>query len=332
MKYSVIIPIYNAAATIGRCLESLLGQAHEDIQILLINDGSTDESGEICRRYARANACICYFEKENGGVSSARNLGLKHAAGEYILFVDSDDYVTADYFSVIDAALDSRKPDTLLFGLKCFGGHDDIWQTGDFFSDQPLAIARFVQGAVHAYLYSNLMTRTFRRDIILSNNLRFDEALSIGEDQAFIFAYTMHVKRLASINRVLYHYSRDNGGSLSRRSRDYLTEQLLRVSQLMQTALRNSGHPEPVARIYRETIAWSHYRGVYSACKELRKFGYSSRHRRARIRRICDSFCRADIPPLGLRTWLIALPVLGRLSPLIDHLTRHSKYYKKLLH
>ena len=232
MKYSVIIPVYNAAGTLDRCLSSLLNQPHENAEILLINDGSTDESGQICLRYAQAHVCVHYFEKENGGVSSARNLGLEKATGEYILFVDSDDYVTSDYFAAIDEAIERWHPDILLFGLQCFGMHNDIWQTHNFFGDDELNTAQFVRNVSRVYLYSNMTTKLFRREIIRTKNLRFDETLLIGEDQAFIFAYTMYVKRMAAIDRVLYHYARENSDSLSRRSRPYLTGQLLRVSAL----------------------------------------------------------------------------------------------------
>lgn len=330
MKYSVIIPIYNAAATLTRCLDSLLNQPHEDVEILLVNDGSTDTSGDICRRYAQAHDCVCYLEKENGGVSAARNLGLEKAAGEYILFVDSDDYVMSDYFAVIDEAMDRWDPDMLTFGLKCFGTRNDVWQTGSFCSEDPQEIAKFVRRVSSAYLYSNLMTRSFRREIIRKENLRFDEALLVGEDQAFIFSYTMYVKRMASIENVLYNYARENCNSLSQRTRTYLTEQLLRVSELMQAALELSGFPAPVRRIYQETIAWSHYRSAYSACKELRKFDFSDAERRNRIRQICVGFLGAGVVPKGFRTRLIALPVYGKMSWMIDKLSCYSKYCRKL--
>lgn len=332
MKYSVIIPIYNAAATLRRCLDSLLDQPHEDVEILLINDGSTDESGEICRRYAQAHSCIRYFEKENGGVSSARNLGLDMAAGEYILFVDSDDYVTPDYFAVIDQTMKDRNPDMLMFGLQCFGSRNDLWQTGNFFCEDMLGIARFVREASYAYLYSNLMTRTFRREIIRREMLRFEEALSVGEDHTFIFAYTMHVKSMVSIGEVLYRYSGENAQSLSRRSRRNLTEQMLLVSRLMRQTLEKTDYPEQIRRIYRETVSWSHYRSAYSSCKELRKFGFSVRERRSRIREICKDYCAAGISPSGIRTWLIALPVLGRMSWVLDGLTSRSEFCRRLIH
>ena len=88
MRYSVIIPVYNAEGTLRRCLDSLVGQHFSDYELLLINDGSTDGSDAICREYASTYSCVRYFAKENGGVSSARNLGLEQAEGEYILFVD----------------------------------------------------------------------------------------------------------------------------------------------------------------------------------------------------------------------------------------------------
>lgn len=331
MKYSVIIPIYNAAATIGRCLDSLLGQPHEDVEILLVNDGSTDESSEICRRYAQAHDCVCYFEKENGGVSSARNLGLEKAAGKYILFVDSDDYVTEDYFTVIDSAMERWDPDMLMFGLQCFGSRNDVWQTGSFLSEDALDISKFVRDASRAYLFSNLMTRSFRREIIHAYNLRFDETLLVGEDQAFIFAYTVHIKRMASIENVLYHYSRENRNSLSQRNRAYLTEQLLQVSTLMQGALHKADFPDQVRRVYQEIVSWSHYRSAYSACKELQKFNLSSVDRRARIRKTCVRYCGTGIKPAGFQTWLIALPVVCRMSRAIDWLSRRSEYCRRLV-
>ena len=100
-----------------RCLSSIVRQPFSDYELLLINDGSTDGSDRICREYADAYPQIRYVAKENGGVSSARNLGLEQASGTYILFVDSDDYVAEDYFAVISDALEHDAPDLLLCWL-----------------------------------------------------------------------------------------------------------------------------------------------------------------------------------------------------------------------
>ena len=117
MTYSVIIPIYNAEKTLSRCIDSLVRQDRKDVELILINDGSTDRSGEICKEYQQKCGNIRYFVQENRGVSAARNVGLAEAQGEYVLFVDSDDYVSQTYFEIIDAALVKEKADLLLFGF-----------------------------------------------------------------------------------------------------------------------------------------------------------------------------------------------------------------------
>ncbi len=98
VKYSVIIPVYNAEKTLRRCVDSLLNQLREDTEIILVNDGSTDGSGALCEVYAASDFRIHYLSKSNGGVSSARNAGLDAAQGKFVIFVDSDDYVGPTLF------------------------------------------------------------------------------------------------------------------------------------------------------------------------------------------------------------------------------------------
>ena len=106
-KISVIIPVYNAESTLRRCVDSVLAQTFTDFECLLINDGSKDRSGEICDEYAAGDSRIRVFHKENGGVSSARNLGLDNATGEWIAFVDSDDWVGEKYLESFSEYLDA---------------------------------------------------------------------------------------------------------------------------------------------------------------------------------------------------------------------------------
>ena len=164
MKYSVIIPVYKAQKTIRRCIDSLIDQSHEDVELIIINDGSPDDSGIICQEYAEKYPCIRYYETENRGVSSARNLGLTKAKGEYILFVDSDDYVSKNYLERINSDLEKNHPDILLFGMKYCGKKSCMWNTGDYFVSEKLDVARKTSDAVKAYLLSNL----FVRDIYVS--------------------------------------------------------------------------------------------------------------------------------------------------------------------
>ena len=96
---SVIVPVYNSEQTLHRCIDSILGQTYRNFELLLINDGSKDRSGEICDEYARKDNRVKVFHKENGGVSSARNVGLDNARGEWITFCDSDDHVSKEWLS-----------------------------------------------------------------------------------------------------------------------------------------------------------------------------------------------------------------------------------------
>ena len=125
IKYSVIIPVYNSEKTLKRCLDSLLEQRWEDVEVILINDGSSDRSGEIIRAYSNRYPNIRTVTQENSGVSAARNRGLDEAKGTYITFVDSDDYVSDDYFRVMDEAGEKEDSDLIVFAKDIAGQRID---------------------------------------------------------------------------------------------------------------------------------------------------------------------------------------------------------------
>lgn len=320
MKYSIIIPVYNAEGTLRRCLDSLVKQAFSDYELLLINDGSTDGSDAICREYAERYPQIRYFAKENGGVSSARNLGLEQAKGEYVLFVDSDDYVSENYFSVISGALERATADLLMFGYCNFGGVPSEWDTGVFYEDSETGIAERVSSAVRQYLFSSLWSKAFKRWIIEQHNIRFANDLAIGEDLAFIFTYAMHIRSIGSIRNHLYNVDVSDGNSLSRKARPYLTEQLMEVNRRMYAAYCATEHSPEAAQCYETALSWMAYRSVYSSCKELLKFNYSAKQRRREIRNICKLYRAERVRPVGWKCRIIALPVQLGWSWVIDWL------------
>lgn len=309
MRYSVIIPVYNAKETLRRCLDSLVRQQFSDYELLLINDGSTDGSDAICREYANTYSCVRYFVKENGGVSSARNLGLEQAEGEYILFVDSDDYVSENYFSVISDALDNNVVDLLMFGYCNFGSISAEWDTGEFNENTEVGIAIRVSSAMQQYLFSSLCSKAFKRHIIEQYNMCFANDLAIGEDQAFIFTYAMHIRSIGSIEDHLYNVDVSDGNSLSRKTRPYLTEQLMEVNRRMYAAYQAVPHAPEAAKHYEAALSWMTYRSVYSSCKELLKFDLSAKQRRQEIRKICKLYRAEHVRPVGWKCRIIALPV-----------------------
>lgn len=325
MRYSVIIPVYNAEGTLRRCLDSLVGQQFSNYELLLINDGSTDGSDAICREYASTYSCVRYFAKENGGVSSARNLGLEQAKGEYILFVDSDDYVSEDYFALLSHTLESNAVDLLMFGYRNFGGASTEWDTGEFYENAEVSVAKRISSAMQQYLFSSLCSKTFKRQIIEQYNIRFASDLAIGEDQTFIFTYAMYIRSIGSIEDRLYNVDVSDGNSLSRKARPYLTEHLMEVNRRMYAAYQAVPHAPEAAKHYEAALSWMAYRSVYSSCKELLKFDYSVKQRRRDIRKICKLYRTEEIKPIGWKCRIIALPVRKIWVSAIDWMIQHRR-------
>lgn len=320
LKYSVIIPVYNAENTIKRCLDSLLSQIPTDAELLVINDGSKDNSGAICRSYAGQYPAIRYFEKENGGVSSARNLGLDNAEGEYILFADSDDYVEPNYWKTIDSLMNEHHPDLLQFGFRDCGETTKERSTGDYEVKGDIAVAEKVDTAVRSYLFSALYARVYKRNIIQANQLRFEQNLMIGEDQVFIFAYAMYVNHLVSTSITLYNVVLENMESLTRKRRDYLVEQLLEVNNKMFTLAEKAVISENAKQIYQGAVSWVYYRSAYSGCKELLKYNLIAKDRRRKIKEICRIYSAKQVKPLGIKCQIIAFPVIHEMGYVIDAL------------
>lgn len=225
IKYSVIIPIYNSEKTIARCLESLTAQKREDVQIIAVNDGSRDSSEEIVLRFAAENPAIEYIYQENAGVSRARNTGLEHAKGTYVTFVDSDDYVTEDYFDVLDQA---KECDLLVFAHRVIGNGPDV---AGLFAE--LEETNTSQKRLALLLSSRRIMspwdKRFRRSIIERESIRFIEGMSTGEDFNFCLAYTMHAKSIETTPASILINDLSNENSLSRRYRPHLDDQLIDV-------------------------------------------------------------------------------------------------------
>ena len=241
IKYSVIIPVYNSAKTIARCLNSLTVQNRDDVQIIVVNDGSRDGSEEIILRLAAKNPSIDYVYQKNAGVSRARNTGLKHAKGTYVTFVDSDDYVTEDYFSALDRAGDC---DLLVFAHRVIGNVPDV--TALFARLQTLTTSwdRLVLLLSSRRIMSPWDKR-FRRSIIEDKSVRFIEGMSTGEDFNFCLAYAMHCQSIETVPSSILVVDLSNENSLSRRYRPHLDNQLIEV-------FAHAAHSVESSTVYKE--------------------------------------------------------------------------------
>ena len=201
-KISVIVPVYNTEKYLDRCIQSILAQTYIDFELLLINDGSIDSSGAICDKYAEQNSRVRVFHKKNGGVSSARNMGLDNAVGEWITFVDSDDWIEHNSFERLIENGDSD----LIIASMCFEQSSHI---GNF----PV-LGRLESNDLNSVLFANIdhysisspCSKLFRSNIIQNNELRFNEKICFGEDSLFVKAYLMNAQSIRCIRDLCYHY------------------------------------------------------------------------------------------------------------------------------
>lgn len=211
---SIIVPVYKAESYLAACVDSILSQSIGDFELLLIDDGSPDGSGAMCDDYARQDARVRAVHKENGGVSSARNLGIAQAAGRYIVFIDSDDYVSPDYLRDLldaenEAAVDGKN-------VLVLSDYQPFSEYGPEHRDFPQKMTMdLMPGGTDAEQFRQLVfafrlfppyCKLYRRDLIQSHGLRFDTVLKSAEDFDFNRRYLEFVDRICYIPSISYHY------------------------------------------------------------------------------------------------------------------------------
>lgn len=219
LSVSVIVPVYEVEKYLCHCIDSILAQSFTDFELLLINDGSLDRSGEICDEYAAKDSRIRVFHKKNGGASSARNLGLDNALGEWVTFVDADDVIQPGFLEELVAPTRAYADLDFVHAGCC-----------NFRNEKIVSIEQQYElyvGDDPAYLFNNFRGLTVSKLFRLENinkwshglPLRFDERMRIAEDMAFTLDYILNVKRYAFVPEKGYLYRRDNEGSATNQKR-----------------------------------------------------------------------------------------------------------------
>lgn len=210
-KVSVIIPVYKAENYLHRCVDSILAQTFRDFELLLVDDGSPDKSGEICEEYAKRDNRIRVFHKDNGGASSARNLGLDNATGEWVTFIDADDWVSTSFIeNLYNPILSDNTINFVQAGCTNYRNNEiaEVEQQYEFLvSTDPVYVFNNFRGLT--------VSKLFRlNDIIRTYNLKFDEQMHTSEDMAFTLDYILHITKYCFIPEVGYYY-RHNPNSLT---------------------------------------------------------------------------------------------------------------------
>lgn len=265
MTVSIIIPVYNTEAYLPSCIDSILSQSFTDFEVLLVDDGSMDGSGVICDAYAAKDSRIRVFHKDNGGVSSARNLGLDKAKGEWICFVDSDDLLcTGGLQEMVDCT--SNQVDLVMAGfIGTVFPEDDVEQMSKerrVITREEALIPMFhdTNRRFEGYIWAKL----FRRELIVRKKFAFNPAITIKEDTLFVISYLCGTEKKVSLSTLPVYYYVQRPSSAMESLKDsfdpkYLTsvEAVVQMNRHVESAfptnrkLQYLSHEEVVNRVYR---------------------------------------------------------------------------------
>lgn len=214
MKYSIILPIYNVEKYLSACIESILSQTYKDYEIILVDDGSKDSSGKICNEYADKYDFVKVIHKTNGGLSDARNVGLKQATGEYVFFIDSDDYLIDNRVLERFEKATQSNPDVVAFGsIKWFESTNSL---GSYSGNLQVCTQSKVPSEIYCELidrdaYSNsAWSKIIKRSLLVDNNIKFEKGL-LGEDNDWYYKVVSHIGSLELMNEPLYVYRQREG-------------------------------------------------------------------------------------------------------------------------
>lgn len=214
---SIIVPIYNAEQYLRRCVDSILNQEYTDFELLLVNDGSTDASGDICEEYGDRDSRVIVIQKENTGVSDSRNRALDRARGKYLQFLDSDDWITPDATRLFVRAAEEYGCDMVISDFYRVVG-ERLSPKGDIEEEGVLTREEFAAHMMENpadFYYGVLWNKLYRRDIVEEHNLRMDTDISWCEDFMFNLEYIRYAKVFYALHAPIYYYVKRKGSLAS---------------------------------------------------------------------------------------------------------------------
>ncbi len=233
MIFSVIVPVYNVEKYLNECINSILSQDFLDYELILVNDGSTDNSGNICDEYAKKDDRIKTIHKKNGGSSSARNVGTNIAQGEYIVYLDSDDYICDNSFLTKLAQKTRFGVDIIFYGYKKYFEHEKVW--GKDICQYPLLKDKEPSKALSSLLETDMYdgsawNKAVRREFLLQNGIMFEPGM-ISEDSEWFLNVIVSAKTYDAVNEAFIVY-RQREGSISHAPKlKSLTDNLLMLEK-----------------------------------------------------------------------------------------------------
>lgn len=251
-KVSIIVPVYNAEKYLGYAISSVIRQTYENIEIILVNDGSVDKSLQICRNYAEIDSRIKVIDMPNGGVSAARNRGIKEASGEFIQFVDADDVIHKDMTKRLVEIIETYQKDLVICGFQIIELDENLKKAGtELFSSKSLGRGCvltkdiFFQNMASILWKSCLLegpcNRLYRSRVIEKYQIQFPLNISLGEDFCFNMDYFKHINGVVFIEESYYYYLKAGKDSLTGCYREDLFENQLFLVQRFEKLLLDYG-------------------------------------------------------------------------------------------
>ena len=272
-KITVIVPVYNVENYLEKCLDSLINQTYKNLEIIVINDGSTDNSGEICQEYAQKDNRIVYIEKENGGLSDARNVGLDKMTGSYVTFIDSDDWVELDYVEILYKKIIEYQADISVGNYYSYNEDEETYYFhiyGDSYYEKV-----YDNISIFENLYESQEMKSFALisawgklyKAKLFDYLRFEKG-KLGEDGYFNQKMYLSVNKVVYLNKGLYAY-RQRSGSITNTWTEKWMHALVDAMSERITLLANMGYPlEKHLAVYRQMLEVSLANGQASGLSD----------------------------------------------------------------
>ena len=309
---SIIVPVYNVEDYVRTCIESVIAQTYLDWELILVDDGSLDRSGLICDEYEKKDNRIKTIHKINGGVSSARNIGIESAIGEWLYFIDSDDFIDRKALEIT-----IQKNNTLCADLIVHGLVDDFIYNGKSNSIRYRDIKDYdyqtIIECVDKYgLLRGPVCKLFKKNIVDRNFIRFDESISYGEDTKFTFQYLLHCSTISFVPEHFYHYCFRDRISLTQKDYSYknwdLTAHMLldlRLPIFKKFALSNS---------YFQFIRIQYLTHISRAIHSMYKKGVVRKDRLEYLRKLKNDYylqdTHKDLTYLNRLVYLVKYPIM----------------------
>ena len=272
-KITVIVPVYNVENYLRKCLDSIIAQTYKNIEIIVVNDGSTDASGQICQEYTQIDNRIVYIEKENGGLSEARNVGLDKMTGSYVTFIDSDDWAELDYVEILYKKIIEYQADISVGNYYSYNEDEETYYFhiyGDSYYEKV-----YDNISIFENLYESQEMKSFALisawgklyKAKLFDYLRFEKG-KLGEDGYFNQKMYLSVNKVVYLNKGLYAY-RQRSGSITNTWTEKWMHALVDAMSERITLLANMGYPlEKHLAVYRQMLEVSLANGQASGLSD----------------------------------------------------------------